>query len=170
MGGFVEFWKAATFWSLRSAGYQHVKSIPAIMCFIWHFYPRASFLLMFKWTGFTKPWNCIDVVPDGVTMFVWTYLTWHKAQMMNYRDFFGLFVLFFCFLFSFCFLLGLKFNVNTGMQRVIIDKNQSIIMPWYNKRYLSCVKKDLFYLSSCLFTMVVFKQWYFLFQLFISDT
>ena len=49
--------------------------------------------------------------------------------MMNYRDFFGLFVLFFCFLFSFCFLLGLKFNVNTGMQRVIIDKNQSIIMP-----------------------------------------
>ena len=139
------------------------------MCFIWHFYPRASFLLMFKCTGFTKPWSCFDVVPDCVTMFVWTYLTWHKAQMMNYRGFFW-FVLFFCFLFSFCFLLGLKFNVNTRMHRVIIDKNQSIIMPWYNKRYLSCVKNDLFYLSSCLFTMVVFKQWYFLFQLFISDT
>ena len=165
MGGFVEFRKAATFWSLRSAGYQCGKSIPDIMCFIWHFYPQASFFFMFKWTGFTKPWSRFDAVPDCVTMFVWTYLTWHKAQMMNYR-----FYLFFCILFSFCFLLGLKFNVNTGMQTVIIHENQGIIMPWCNKRYLSYVKNDFFYLSSCLLTMVVFKQRYFLFQLFISDT
>ena len=94
MGGVIEVGKAATFWSLRSAGYQRGKSIPVIMCFIWHFYPQASFFFMFKWTGFTKPWSRFDAVPDCVTMFVWTYLTWHKAQMMNYRFYLFVFLLF----------------------------------------------------------------------------
>ena len=64
LGGFVECGHGATLWSLRSAGYQHVKCIPVIMCFMSYSYPWARFLLMFQCTLYPNPWNSLVAISD----------------------------------------------------------------------------------------------------------
>lgn len=144
LGGFAEFGQSATFWSLRSAGYQHVK---CVICFISRFYPWVLFLPMCKCSLFTNPWNSCAPVPPSLMLLSGFQSLWPGIG----TDDEGLFLAG----------AGAEIQPEHRMRRIVL-----ILLGWESNHVVSWIEHkilillqpwDFFYLPSCLSSMVVFE-------------